>query len=255
MPNLDYVYQPVYGVEPYQDNGGLGGAKITQDNLVITAWQILAKAIPAPAYFTFGPLIKSAEVNTALDPAARVAGLQAFPSRHSTYFYFNGNTGAMQVPVQILGLVLNPPPEMKQLLQGAVEYNGGNPALLSSYTVKKSLQAAYAWRAMWYQANSHNLQLLSGSGGLFSSYLFFTDASPLEATSGRLPFLKTNGADGVAPTFFDASTPTGVNQMIEAVNDGEFFVMYATVVDVAEDEDPPVGNYVDIFYPHSAARA
>lgn len=255
MPNLDYVLQPVYGIEPYQDNGGLGGAKVTQENLVITTWSTTAKAQPAPNYFTFGPLLKPGEVNTALDPAARVAGLQAFASRYSTRFWFNGNTGANPAPIQFICMVLNPPPEMKQLLQGAVTYNGGDPTLLSSYTVKKSLQAAYAWKGNLYQASIHNIQLLAGSGGLFSSYLFYNDASPLEVTTGRLPFLKTNGADGVTPVFFDASIAAGVNQMIEAVNDGEFFIAYDTFVDVAVDEDPSTGNYVEVWYPHSGARS
>lgn len=253
MPNLSYVYMPVYGVEPYADNGGLGGAVVTQDNLVVTAWQVTDKGLPPPDYVSFGQLLKPAAVNTnpILQQVDRVGGSQAFESRHSGLVYINGDIGGAVDPVTIMAFVLNPPPELKQLLQGAVTYNGGNPLLLSSFNANKSLQGAYAWRPQVYGTAVHNAVSIVGGGAAFSSYLFYSDL-PGDSANLRIPFLKTNGANGVAPVFFDASTANGVKQMIEAVNDGDFFICYVMVVDT----DPAGGNasYNGVVYPHSAAR-
>lgn len=251
MPDLSYAYMPVYGVEPYLDNGGLGGAVVTGDNLVITAWQTTGKLGTPPDYADFGPILKPAAVNTALPDAARVAGQSFANSRHSSMVYINGDLGAAAEPINAMGLVLNPPPEVKQLLAGAVSYNGGNPADLASYTVTKSLQAQYAWRFLAWIASAHNAPLNTIAGTFYSTYLFYNDTA--FDVAGRVPFLKTNGANGVIPTFFDVSLASGVNQMVEAVNDGDGYYIFFSAPVQTDDEDPE-GNYLDITYPHSAAR-
>lgn len=250
MPDLDYAYMPMYGTEPYLDNGGLGGATITQDNLVITAWQVTDKFSPPPNYLDFGYILKPASVNTALPAGDRVAGTQSFNSRHSAYAYINPNTGGNVSPISVVGFVLNPPPELKQLLQGAVAYNGGDPLDIESYTISKSLQAVYAWRNLFNESTTHNLQNTNNDDvflSMFSSYLFYSE--PATESITRIPFLKTSGADGVAPVFFDASISSGVNQMIEAVNDGDFFIAYSIFLEAAAP-----GKYCGVVYPHSTAR-
>lgn len=262
MPNLDYSYMPMYGIEPYKDNDGLGGATVTKNNLIVTAWELTEKLLVAPNYVDFGTILKPAAVNDSLAPTDRDAGRQAFNSRHSALAYFNGNTGGQDPVIENVGMVLNPPPEMKQQLQGALSYNGDNPLLLSSYAVNKPLQCSYAWMLSNFYAPAHNLILLSGSGALFSTYLFFSE--PTADPASRLPFLKTNGSNGVAPTFFDVTTPVGVQEMIEAVNDGDFYILYATQVQAEEGpEEPPdpddpfesIGSYFGVTYPHSIARS
>lgn len=249
MPNLNYSYMPVYGVEPYLDNNGAGGAKVTQENLIITAWAVESKFEGPPEYIEFEGILKPAEVNTALPEAARIAGKQTFDSRHSALVYINGNLNQEGgEELDAVGYVLNPPPEMKQLLQGAVEYNGGAVDSLDSYTVKKSLQSAYAWRQSFFAAEYHNALISTEFPAVFSTYLFFSE--PFGDETFRIPFLKTNGADGVTPKCFDVSMASGVRQMIEAVNDGDFYVVYILPV-LSEYSD---ASYSGIVYPHSAAR-
>lgn len=245
--DLSYTYEPLYGAEPYQDNSGAGGARVTGQNLVISAWALADKFHEPPDYMVFGDILKPAAQNSNLPTMDGVAGGQTFHSRHSFKAFMQTDDASFGT----LGFVLNPPPEMRQLLAGSVKYNGGDPTDPASYTVSKSLQAAYLWRFELATCGAHNFQIADEALALFSSYLFFNDM-PADLNF-RIPFLKTNGADGVAPTFFDASIASGVNQMIEAVNDGDgYYIAFSMPIETGSEGDE--GNYVNIVYPHSAAR-
>ena len=249
MAELIYNYTPVYGVEPYLDNDGAGGARVTGDNLIITMWSVANKKQPP----NFSGILKPNTINELAQPAQRAAAAQAMHSRHSAFFYFAPEAYGDLVPkagdiLWPVMAVVNPPPELKQQLVGAVEFNGGNPADIASYTVKKSLQGLYAWTPALAQAEvdgDQNVWVSEASIAAFSDYI------PLVNAPGTpIPFLATSGADGAEPTFFDRSTVQGVNQMIEAVNDGEFYIAYylGTVLDIE-------GAYSGFRWPHSTARA
>jgi hypothetical protein len=255
---LNYVYEPVYGAEPYQDNSGAGGARLTQQNLVVSAWQVGKKFDTPPNYFDWGSILKPVSQNNSNGNSGAplnetdgvAAGLQAFRSRHSfKAFFLTADDSYFSI-----GFIINPPPEMKQLLQGSVSYNGGDPTDPTSYTVNKSLQSSYAWTfRLDVTAEAHNIQEFDSAAAVFSTYLWLNDQI-FDASVARVPFLKTNGADGVAPVFFDASIAGGVNEMVEAVNDGgEYYIAFSMPFEVGEEND--IGNYFTVEYPHSAARA
>lgn len=249
MPDLTYAYEPLYGVEPYKDNSGAGGATVTQDNLIITAWQIADKFGDPPDYVSFDPILKPAAVNTALPATDRVAGTQFANSRHSASFYINPAFGGPETKFSAMGFVMNPPPELRQLLMGAISYNGGDPLDPASYVVSKSLQAALSWRVtQGVAASSRNFITYEDPILIIGTPLFFNDQA--SDIANWIPYLKTNGADGVAPTFFNVSTPAGVQEMIDAFNSGSGYYVPFTMA-VEEDE----GQTITITYPHSTARA
>ena len=249
MAELKYSYTPLYGCEPYLDNNGAGGALVTGNNLIITLWSVSAVFLPVD----FLSLLKPNSVNDLAAPAQRTAALQAAHSRHSARFFFNpASYGSFEEgdTVWPLMAVVNPPPELKQQLVGAVEFNGGDPSLITNYNVKKSLQGLYFWTgspiAGTFEPN-YNVWGGEGWSAAFSDYIPLFN-NPIEP----IPFLATNGADGSAPTFFDRSTVQGVNQMIEAVNDGAFYIAYFFGTFLFGENTP---GWVDFRWPHSAARA
>jgi hypothetical protein len=246
MPDLPYTFMPLYGHEPYLSNGGAGGSRVTQDNLVISSWSVTKKFGEPPEYMEFGTILHPAEVNTSLGATDRVAGKQTANSRYSALAYLQDVDDPL--PLGILGFVLNPPAEMKQLLQGALSYNGGDVNNLANYTVHKSLQSAYLWRGLHSSDGlGHNVVEINFANlPVFSTYLWFGDLAT--DANVHVPFLKTNGANGVAPVFFNPTTPAGVTEMIDAVNSGDFYVIYTMFV--TDDE----ATYYGTYYPHSTAR-
>lgn len=256
MAEVPYVAMPIYGCEPYLDNDGAGGATVTGDNLIITAWTVEDKGgTPPDAPFTFESILVPNYVNDTLtspstgavvggvqSAAAKEASRQGMYSRHSGLMYIQSQQSGGSTRWPVL-LVLNPPPEYKQQMAYAVEYNGGDTALYSSYTVNKPLQGNYAWRLLGSEAEQQNAPEPAVQGAQFSTYLPNVGISDTLRTA----FLKTNGADGVTPEFFDAYTAEGVREMIAAVNRGEFYIAYV----VTSESD--IG-YAGVVWPHSAAR-
>lgn len=241
MADATYRYAPSYGVERFKDNGGLGGAEVTNDNLLITLWSVDAK-IP----FDPGSLIVPSYADPNVPANEQPAYEQAAKSRDSARFLAQSfsffETGFILA-------VLNPAQEYKQKLADAVSYNGGPVGSIASYTIKKSLQVSYLWEV-------YAIVSPPGFGGnaypdigipptVFSTYLDLAFPPP-GPSAAPIPFLKTNGADGVAPVFFDRSTSDGVKEMIAAVNRGDFYV--------AMFIEPDGDAYVSIKYPHSVAR-
>lgn len=248
MAAITYLYAPTYGVERYAYNGGDGGAVETNDNLLITLWGIEEKdpiefgELIVPAYATENPdITTSAELAPAYE--------QAMKSRTSSRFLIG-----LLPKYTILMAVLNPPQEYRQQMVDAVVYTGGDVTDLDNFTVKKSLQCNYVWRleAINNSAIGQNVDL-PGADTLSASYSSYLDLGvgvpPTIPTSAPRAFLKTNGADGEAPEFFDRSTPDGVKEMIAAVNKGDFYIGMFLLANIFQ-----TGSYVNIVYPHSAAR-
>jgi hypothetical protein len=250
MADLSYLYNPHYGIEPFAPNGGAGGALVTGDNLVITAWGDVAKALQPFGIVYEGAMLQPSSQNSNILPQKRVAGgTQAFHSRNSAQFdLMIGNKPPN--PFDVVLLVLNPPPELRQQLVGAVTFNGGDPVDLANYTVKKSLMSQYMWRLESSEgASSGNIQNLEDTLFIFGVYLDLGDYTG--APSIDIPLLKTNGADGQNPEFFDRTTAQGVNEMIAAVNSGDFYVPLFLFVELF---DTDVNARFTLTYPHSAAR-
>lgn len=239
MAVLDYKYIHAYGVEPYVANGGVGGAKLTGDNLIVSAWK---KIDPFPAN-PFEDADFLHPVNTDTDPAivaSEKSALsdQAFHSRHrANIFYLPDVTDPTR-----LSFVLNPPPELKQALVGAFTYDGGDPTNPANWTANKPSQIVYLWE--------HSCQFMSGLdivqepqnySATFSSYVFFG--------GGALPLLKTNGANGQEPEFFDLTTAQGAQEMVASVNKGNFWIAFYFHIASSFNS-----VNVKIKYPHSMAR-
>jgi hypothetical protein len=245
MPALDYRFIQQYGFEQY--NAANGKTPVTGDNLVISSWFATIAGDPA------GPLSFAAQIlpdyaNTAVGASERAASVQSVKSRHSARYLFV-RIGQAPVPGQQFCLVLNPPPEYKQQMQGAIVYNGGDPYDIASYTVKKPLQANYLWEAQQdVTSGGQNNIATDGFSVTFGAYPPNTSAF---FAGTPMQLLKTNGADGVAPVFFDFSSPSGVKAMIDAVNaGGEYYIpLYFTF-----GSSTPEGAYRTVKYPHSIAR-
>jgi hypothetical protein len=276
MADLDHVYIPTYGVDHANEDGAVVpllnpdgvGADESNDNLLVTLWGIDSPAvlppgpgvppwtnIIAPSYLDTTPF--GAETFAFGDEARAPAVEQGMKSRVSCrYFYADKDAPK---PATLLH-VLNPPQEYKQQLVGAVEFNGDdpnpgtNPAWMTAFTVKKSLQGIRAWEVYSYIAEG---PFLSGFGAVDTDIVvWWSNYVSLGSLAGgiphgiQIPFLKTNGADGNPPEFFDTSTAAGMYETIAAVNKGDFYVALMVTGAAA------TGNaiYTTINWPHSTAR-
>lgn len=117
-----------------------------------------------------------------------------------------------------------------------------------SYVYKNTILADYFWRFALSVFGSQ-----TASGGYDVLYSRFLPLLEVEPGLHHFPYLKTSGADGSSPEFFDNTTPDGVREMIETVtNGGDFFI----AVLFPADEIPfnSAAFAVDIVYPHSLAR-
>lgn len=251
MPALDYSFIPTFGVEP-DDETDAGGARVTGDNLLVTLWTVEGKeGEPPEPKVTIGSIVRPAFLDTNQIETIRPGYPSAMHSRVSAEFYFGPSQEGGSDFVWPLFAVLNPPDELRQQLANAVEYIGGDasdPSDLENYAVSKSLQGCYAWVAEMLTTfgGMNNTGVASCEFG-YSAYL------PLQPVglsfTFQLPFLRTNGADGVTPEFFDMTTVAGVRAMINAVNRGQFYVgMMLTA------ESEVNGTYARIRWPHSTAR-
>jgi hypothetical protein len=230
-----YIYIPSYGIERYKKSNN--GAEETNDNLLITLWQVI-DSDPV----LLGDLFIQNYARDNVPVAEQPAYEQAFKSRDSARFYFK--FVAPPNPPTLFA-VLNPSQEYQQKMVDAIVYNGGPVALLSSYMIKKSLQSNYVWDVFEQLAPTGRNVYAPGAdlNATFSTYL------DLGASAAPLAFLKTNGADGNTPEFFDRSTSDGVKEMIAAVNKGDFYV--GMIISAQSETD---GGYITIKYPHSVAR-
>jgi hypothetical protein len=246
MANLNYIFNQLYGFEPFQNNGPFGGALVTGQNLVITSWLVADKGDDPPAPFiTIGDPLLPVSQNDNIGDQRKAANTQSMHSRVSCM--------AQVIPqpkksvADTILLVLNPPNEVKQQLAQAVVFNGGDPTDLSNYTVKKSLNANYPWHGLGAE-NDGLPQLAFWTELLLSwgTYLPLGDYDGVDFIP--VPLLATNGANGQKPVFFDTFTTQGVQDMIAAVNAGNFFIPMMVTADFND------GLMFSIEWPHSGAR-
>ncbi len=247
MADLNYLLSPAYGFEPFASNGGAGGANVTGHNLVITTWALDDKLIVSPI-LVFGALRQPISQNDNISVQKRVAGGQAMHSRNSAQMFFEADPNDDPPDSNFL-FVLNPPPELRQQIAGSVVFNGGDPLDLANYTVKQSLQGCYVWdtEVDLAPASDQNFYLRPQTHvAMAGSYLNLGDYNGIGGTP--IPLLKTSGADGQTPQFFDRTTAQGVNEMIAAINAGNFYIPLLVFL------GGPGPTRVTIKWPHSVAR-
>lgn len=243
MPTLDYKYVPQFGVEDYDDSNG--GAKVTNDNLLISLWGAEDPIVPS----AISDIIVPQYADDGTPEAQRQAYRQSAKSRDSAKFYVDLST-SKTLPAALLA-VLNPPQEFRQKLVKAATYNGGDPSLLASYTVNTSLQVCFDWLANGYLAIAQQNAFIDDAPAPLSCYV--SQLVPLSVAGGaaspQAPFLKTNGANGVAPEFFGTDA-AGTQEMFAAIESGDFYVAMMLSGLIVSSY-----GYIEIRWPHSGARA
>lgn len=248
----DYNYEPLYGVEPYKNLGDDpltdfgGGATFTNENLLISLWNVTGVdgATDVP---NAGELLKPTYVTLEADPAAsEAAGLfnfykayrQTFSSRTSARI--DVVLGEDVSPLTPLA-VLNPPGELKTRYITAIKavLDASTTSGLS-LTFSQGCFDALVWGVLFWGAAG----LTTTGGAVFGNPMI-----------SSLPFLKTNGANGVFPEFYQSyTTAAATGQQAQFVADmaeivkGNFYIpcLLAPV-------DPQIWT-VNINWPHSSAR-
>lgn len=272
LPDPLYLYQPVYGVDPWEKNGQLysdiegtvpvasgqfgGGAKITGQNLLISLWWVETTkdldgiTVPASGALLI-PKVEFGNVDRPPPPAASVnvvAGRDIeFLSRTAARFLLNLWDLPDPPATWTLLAALNPPPGMKERLANATEYTQGNGGI-TGFSRKPLLDSL-----LWNAEASENI---SGGPIPFGGALpdFGAGQADAYAAGGSnqnlvFPLLKTSGADGVYPEFF-GGTPSEILAEQEARNKGDFYVPMQLRL-APESGDDAVFT---LSYPHSAAR-
>jgi hypothetical protein len=248
MADLNYLFSQTFGFEPYKDNSGAGGATLTGHNLVVTTWAVIAKG-PDGVYT--GSLLRPVSENENVLPQKRVGGTQAVNSRYSARmrFQWDGSTKPVPITTDTVLFALNPPPELRQQLVRAVAFNGGDPADLNNFTVRRSLQLQNTWEIDLHTSNGYDCIYIPtlDFDALWSTML---DLGAYNGSPGLfLPLLRSNGANGQMPQGFDMTTAQGVNEMLATVNAGDFYVGLIVGADWNDNH-----MWCEIRFPHSAAR-
>lgn len=140
--------------------------------------------------------------------------------------------------------VLNPPQEYRQKMAGAVIFNDDG-----TFTIKKSLQPCFLWDVYQQPAPTQSAYESVADSDLRANFSTYLQDATLLIGGLPLAFLRTNGANGEKPLFFDRSTPDGIREMVAEVNRGHFYIAM-----ILSSEIEFMGGYFTIVYPHSAAR-
>jgi hypothetical protein len=247
-----YVYVPAYGIEPYAALGTPesaqtgGGAKVTQDNLIVSLWGNITFQNGVPSA---GKLMKPASAfGDFLE--ALLPGFVGFPnngwktefaSRYAARFVLELK-GKEDIDYPILG-VMNPPAALKQRLAGALEVAASGAPQGYTVTVKKPITDNVSWNI-----NAQSIDIEGSYAGGASGF----DAE-VAGVFADLPFCATDGSDGVFPTFyaglFDFPSPTlgQVKTLIAALNRGNFFIPFEIGAEAGS-------LAVTINWPHSIGR-
>jgi hypothetical protein len=259
MPHeIDYRYIPEYGIEDYlppsSSIAGHGGAMETNDNLLITLWTAVLPVEPEPPFppdpslVVFDDLAVPFHATPGVDPDVAEAFKPAMKSRVSSKFWFEPPFVGEE-PEEVLGLiaVLKPPQDYKQQMLGAVQVVDGN------IKVKRSLQGNYAWRVE--EVSTLETESFGFDFG-FGPLTFYSSLLPLpdEFTPGFLPYLKTNGANGETPEFFDTTTEAGFAEQLDAINRGDFYIAMFILSLVITAKKEGAATHINIEWPHTAAR-
>lgn len=272
-----YLYVPDYGVEPYQAQGTPensqtgGGAEVTNDNLLISLWAfdpsldavpttgLLLKPITAFGDFTAGT--GAFGTNDSVVGLATQGMARQFNSRVASRFYVNNLAKGVIAGGNALLAVLNPPSELQAMLARAIEsvVASGSPTGWT-VTLIRSVIDTLTWNIEFRQniGSGDVTAILDPLGAL---------VTPVGGTStrgsvvGEFPLLRTNGADGVFPQFYQSINTTGgglgiptVQQLLvlkTALDTGNFFVpiILQTLIGAT---DLDVGYTIE--WPHSIAR-
>jgi hypothetical protein len=242
--SVAYEYIPEYGIEPFKTPTG---AIETEENLVITQWETQSFEFD-PFSIVLGDILVPYP-NSGQPPTNQVNGWQsAMRSRYSARFYLDLND-ASEFPAFILA-VLNPPQELRQqfAVAGANLPPGEDPDDDDDYIIKRSVQGSYGWEARFLDAAAFGQTDLTPENAPITAL----SSSFLPGKGIWLPLLKTNGANGTPPEFFDVSTPAAVNNMIKTIeNGGDLYV--AIIYGAAPPPESRTWN-IEFRWPHSAAR-
>jgi hypothetical protein len=266
----NYNYQPVYGVDPWEQNGPLysdlagttksangtfgGGAEVTAQNLLISLWWIEGTkdldglTVPDEGSLLI-PKVEFGNVDLPAPPGDKVnvvAGReQEFLSRDAARFLLNLWDLPTAPTTWTLLAVLNPPPGYRERLAGATDYTGG----IKGETKKPLLDSL-----LWNVTAQQGAGMVTGIGLAVDQPSFAVGQADIYVAGGtnqrmNLPLLKTNGADGVYPEFFGGTTASILAEQA-ARNNGDFYV--PVVIESIPDSGDDV--VFTISYPHSAAR-
>jgi hypothetical protein len=258
---------PTYGVERYIEIAGTnGGADVTHDNLIITMWQAEDKLSDADIPIVLGdilvPLYAVEAGPEAVPENQRPAFQQGMHGRVGSQFQlwvdgFGGTWGDFEG----IMLVLNPPQELKQQLANSVEFLGGTPSFgadlpipPANYNYLKPQMGQFAERFEMGGTFGPMTKIpvlidvpASIQWGSYVPVNFFDVGAGTDP--GYIPLLRTSGADGVTPEFFDMTTEAGAQACIAAVNEGNFFIPAILPI-----ETDAIATYYEINWPYSASR-
>ena len=256
-----YSYAPAFGVEPYEALGSTpadefgGGARLTQQNLLLSLWNLTA-AVPPLTGDLMKPLSAfPADVDaTLLAPLGLSAGenasglLETFDSRTAARFFLLwdaaiASTGFMAV--------LNAPPAMRERVVGNMEarLDAASP---TGYTItfKNGLgNISRGWdiKAALTELFGNAIDTTPTLSGVFGD--------PLAVPALTLSLLKRSGVDGVSPEFYASptlgSSPQDIVDDTNALAAGAPFFVPCLFVPENNDDN----NLIDISWAHSTARA
>jgi hypothetical protein len=251
FPTVNYEYQPMFGVDRWKDIDGTdnGGAEFSDNQLIVTQWGVDDKKVDPATAYSFGDMLvpryaRAGETN-------RKRWETSTLGRVGSKFFLQNYQDAPQEDA--VCAVLNPPQELKQQLAFSAEFDGGDVSDPDSYTFLKPQQGQFAWKMkiIGTEDGQNIIEDFSGSEFLFGQYLPINTMGGSPDPGDMQPFLKTSGADGVAPEPFDQSTEAGINELIAAVNRGDFFI--PLIYEVSDFAFNP-GAYGEIWWPYSASR-
>ena len=256
MPTPGYNLVPHFGLDRWKEIPGLpnGGAEFSGDNLIITLWGAQNTKPPSPGTLpVIGDLLVARYANESVPEDQRNAFDSAHLAKLGARFLLDDFDDALQD--NFLLAVLNPPAEIKQQLAGSVVFNGGDPLDAANYSFPKSQQSQFVWGQLAVaNPGSNSFQPAPGGDPPYA----ISQYAPLNVPTGAgdvtlLPFLRTNGADGVAPVGFDQASAGGVQEMIDVVDKGgEYYIaLFMDVSSVAQGGDAQIYTF---DYPYSASR-
>ena len=243
-----YNYQPIYGVEPYDDVTGVGvaaeyggGAKITGQNLLVSLWAV----DDGPALST-GRLLKpfqntqEAELQAELQAANGTLNFinfynPVFNSRTAARFTLQADISPEPPFAFPVLAILNPPGELKTFYSHWItaQLDNNYPSGLEQNFFRSGF-APLAWNAHYATVSGSEVEGLGGETDFLET------------------FALTSGADGVFPTIPDVSflTPAGFIAWLDQVIAGDWYWPVLIAPEVVEDETA----MVTISWPHSIAR-
>lgn len=248
--NPDYLYNPVYGVEPYAALGVPesaqvgGGCDVTNRNLLRTIWTIDNEEFGAPVA---GSLLKPASafgdyfkpISNDVIVGFPTAGFkQSFNSRYAARFLLS-TKGSQLIDFPLMA-ILSPPAEYRQALVGALEAVVAATPIGGSLIVKKSVMQFASWN-IFFQ-----------SGDLETMGVATNGSAEVGGVVNDLPIYRTDGSDGNYPIPlkgpFNALNLAELQEMIAHIDSGAPF--YVPVVLETTETSP----MITIEWPYSPGR-